>query len=95
MPPGFQSGSMQSQCWKTPVRFRFAVRSDWRRAGDLHREEVLGAARHMLGDVELVREEIALGVTKVGAIEPDVAQIEDAVEHEPAAHSGTATAIVR
>ena len=26
-PPGFQSGSRQSQCWKTPVRFRLAVSS--------------------------------------------------------------------
>ncbi len=27
MPPGFQAGSMQSQCWNTPVRFRLALRS--------------------------------------------------------------------
>ena len=27
MPPGFQSGSRQSQCWKTPVRLRLWVRS--------------------------------------------------------------------
>ncbi len=25
MPPGFQAGSRQSQCWKTPVRLRLAV----------------------------------------------------------------------
>ncbi len=27
IPPGFQSGSKQSQCWKTPVMFRLLVRS--------------------------------------------------------------------
>ena len=30
MPPGFQAGSIASQCWKTPVRLRLAVRSPGR-----------------------------------------------------------------
>ena len=29
MPPGFQSGSIQSQCWNTPVRLRLALRLFW------------------------------------------------------------------
>ena len=56
-------------------------------ARDLDREEVLAAPRHVLGDVELVREEVALGVTEVRAVEPHVPEIEDAVEDEPAARA--------
>ena len=36
-----------------------------------------------LGDLEGVREEVALGVAEVGAVEPHVARVEDAVEHQP------------
>jgi len=54
-------------------------------ARDLDREKVLAPPRHVLGDVELVREEVPLGVTEVCAVEPDVTEVEDAVEHEPGA----------
>ena len=52
--------------------FRFAVRSRLRRAGDLDREDVLGRQPRRAGDVERVGEEVALGVTEVGAVEPHV-----------------------
>ena len=54
------------------------------RARDLDREVVLGSVRELLGDLERVREEVALGVTQVGAVEPYVALVEEAVEGEPA-----------
>jgi hypothetical protein len=60
----------------------------WRTC-DLDREVVLGSVRELLGDLERVREEVALGVTQVGAVEPYVALVEEAVEGEPA--SGRAT----
>ena len=82
-PPGFQSGSRQSQCWKTPVMLRFAVRSVGRRARDLHREVVLAAGAQRLGDLEGVRGEVALGVAEVAAVEPHVALVEDPVEGQP------------
>ena len=43
--------------------------------------------RARLGDLEGVREEVALGVAEVGAVEPDVALVEDAVEHDPVARA--------
>ena len=83
MPPGFQSGSRQSQCWNTPVRLRLAVRSVWRSqatsTASTCSRPVAQAGRHLEG----VREEVALGVTEVGAVEPHVALVEDAVEHQP------------
>ena len=85
MPPGFHVSSRQSQCWKTPVRLRFAVLS---RCG----AHVTSTARtcsraigELRGDVEGVGDEVALGVADVGAVEPDVALVEEAVEDEPAA----------
>ena len=83
MPPGFQSWSSRSQCWNTPVRLRLAVRSVGPGAGDLEGERVLAGRGQGLGDLEGVGEEVALGVAEVGAVEPDVAGVEDAVEHEP------------
>ncbi len=50
-PPGFQVGSMQSQCWKTPVRLRLARRSCGWAAGDLDGEHVLGAEAGQVGDL--------------------------------------------
>ena len=78
-------GSMQSQCWKTPGDVALGLRSRWRRAGDLDGQQVLGAEAGEVGDLVGVREEVALGVAEVGAVEPDVALVEDAVEHEPVA----------
>ena len=45
MPPGFQPGSRQSQCWNTPVRLRLAVGSLGRLAGQLDGQDVLGRGR--------------------------------------------------
>ena len=81
IPPGFQSGSRQSQCWNTPVMLRLAVRSRLRGAGrPRRRARARVRAGERLGDLERVREEVALGVAEVGAVEPDVALVEDAVE---------------
>ena len=41
IPPGFQSGSMQSQCWKTPVRLRLARQVGRAGARHLDRQHVL------------------------------------------------------
>ena len=61
------------------------------------RRAALGVARHLDGedvvvaeprqrrDVEAVREEVALGIAEVGAVEPHVGLVEDAVERDPAA----------
>ena len=55
-----------------------------RRAADLDGEHVLGAGAQEITHLEGVGEEVALGVADVGAVEPDVAQIEEPVEDEPA-----------
>ena len=65
MPPGFQSGSRQSQCWNTPVMLRLAVRSARSAQSTSTREQVLGRRRRGLGHLELVGEEVALGVAEV------------------------------
>jgi hypothetical protein len=44
---------------------------------------VLGALGQPVGDLELVRGEVALGVAEVAAVEPHVALVEEAVEHQP------------
>ena len=52
-------------------------------------EHVLVADPRQRGDVERVRDEVALGVAEVGAVEQDVGLVEDAVErHPPAAALG-------
>ena len=83
MPPGFHVSSRQSQCWKTPVRLRLAVLS---RCGE-HVTSTASVcsvrAGEQLGDLEGVRGEVALGVADVGAVEPDVALVEEPVEGEP------------
>ncbi len=56
---------------------------DLRGAGDLDGEVVLLALAQGGGDLEGVRGEVALRVTEVGAVEPDVALVEEAVEGEP------------
>ena len=85
MPPGFQSGSRQSQCWNTPVMLRLAVRSD----GGVH---VTSTARwcslarpQRIGDLEGVGGEVALRVAEVAAVEPHVALVEEPVEGQPRA----------
>ena len=47
-----------------------------RRAGDLDRQHVLAGEARQAGDVEAVREEVALGVAEVGAVEPHVGLVE-------------------
>ena len=55
------------------------------RAGDLDGEVVLAAGAERVGDLEGVRREVALGVAEVGAVEPHVALVEEAVEGQPRA----------
>jgi hypothetical protein len=59
-----------------PLRVEVALRE----ARCLDREDVLATDPHQVGDVEAVREEVALGVTEVRPVEPDVGLVEDAVE---------------
>ena len=74
---------MQSQCWKTPVRLRLAVRSPGGEQTTSSGQEVLGPVPQLVGDLEGVAEEVALGVADVAAVQPDVGLVEDAVEHQP------------
>ena len=87
IPPGFHSGSRQSQCWKTPVKFRFAVRSVCG-AHVTSTASVCSVRCEVLGDVEGVGHEVPLGVAEVGAVEPHVALVEEPVEGEPRALGG-------
>ena len=79
---------MQSQCWKTPVRLRLALRSGGPGAGHLDRQQVVGAGRQRGGDLEGVGKEISLGVAQVLAVQPDVALVENAVEGQEPAPAG-------
>ncbi len=54
-----------------------------RAARDLRGKEVLGAGAKVFGDLEGVREEVALGVAEVRPVEPDIGLVEHAVEGEP------------
>jgi hypothetical protein len=49
----------------------------------------------VFGDVELVREEVALGVAEVRAVEPDIALIEEAVEEPEPGAAGPASSSKR
>ncbi len=56
--------------------------------GRLDREDVIGTGGHRIGDLEGVREEVALGVADVAAVEPHVALVEEAVEGQPRSAAG-------
>ena len=85
--PGSSSRSTASECWNRPVMLR---RPRVPRSG-LHVTSIgdhvvvtePGERRH----VEAVGEEVALGVAEVGAVEPHVGLVEDAVERDPAARA--------
>ena len=62
-----------------------AARAALRVAGHLDGQDVVVAEAGQRGDVEAVREEVALRVAEVGAVEPHVGLVEDAVERHPAA----------
>ena len=55
------------------------------RARDLHREHVLVVPPQRVGDLELVREEVALGGAQVVGVEPHVAEVEEPVEDDEGA----------
>jgi hypothetical protein len=57
-------------------------------ARDLDGQHVILPEARQGADVEAVREEVALRVTEVGAVEPDVGLVEDPVERDPAAGAG-------
>jgi hypothetical protein len=61
------------------------VHAGMRCTGDFDGEDVLFVELRECRDVEGVRKEVALTVTKVGAIEPHVGLVEDAVERDPTA----------
>jgi len=50
-------------------------------AGQLDGQDVLGAGPQLVGDLKGVGQEVTLGVPEVGAVEPDVALVEAALEH--------------
>ena len=51
--------------------------------GDFDRKKVFISLEHLLGYLELMGEEITLGVADVRAVEPHIALVEDAVEAKP------------
>ena len=51
--------------------------------GDFDGKKVFISLEHLLGYLELMGEEITLGVADVRAVEPHVALVEDAVETQP------------
>src|SRR4051812_28529465 len=63
--------------------FRLAI--ELRRAGDFHGEHMLGGEARQPGDVEAVREEVTLRVAEVGAVQPHVGLVEDAVQGDEVA----------
>ena len=81
-PPGLHCGSAASQCPKTPVTVRFAVRSRCGGHATSSASTCSVALPQRVGDLERVRHEVALGRAEVVAVEPDVAVVEDAVELE-------------
>src|SRR4051794_33465782 len=58
-----------------------------RRTGDLDGDDVLVTDAGECRDVERVRQEVPLGVTQIGAVEPEISLVEDAAEGEPPASS--------
>ncbi len=53
------------------------------RAGDLGGEDVVGSVSQGVGDLEGVGKEVALGVTEIVAVEPQVGLVEHTVECQP------------
>ena len=84
-PPGFQFAVDAVPVLEHAGDVALAAVTALRRAGHLDREHVLVAEPRQRRDVERVGEEVALGVAEVGAVEPDVGLVEDAVERHPAA----------
>ncbi len=56
-----------------------------RGAGDLDGEDVFVVEPAEIGDVEAVRDEVALRVAEIGTVEPHVALVQHAVERHPSA----------
>ena len=83
-PPGFQARSTASECWNSPVMLRRPRVPPLGVAGHLDGEHVVVAEAAQRRDVEAVGEEVALRVAEVGAVQPDVGLVEDAVERHPA-----------
>ena len=84
-PPGFQA--VDVECWKTPVMLRRPVVEVCGEHVTSTARTWSSANRDSVGDVERVREEVALGVAEVRAVEPHVGLVEDAVERDPASSS--------
>ena len=68
-----------------PGDVRAVVGARLRVAADLDGERVFAAEPRERGDVECVREEVALRIAEIGAVEPHIGLVEDAVEGDPPA----------
>ena len=56
-----------------------------RRHRDVDGETVLVGVVHQVRDLELVRDEVAVGVADIGAVEPDITLLGEPVQGDPAA----------
>ena len=56
-----------------------------RRHCDVDGETVLVGVAHQVRDLELVRDEVAVGIAHVGTVEPDITLLGDPVQGDPAA----------
>ena len=81
IPIGVQSIPVLEDTREVPLGRLVALR----RAVHLDGECVLGAEPCDGRDVERVREEVALGVAEIDAVEPDIGLVEESVEHQPLA----------
>ena len=83
-------GPRASQCWNRPVMLRPPAVPGPRCGAQVTSTASTWSSpsREQAGDVEAVREEVALGVAEVRAVEPDVGLVEDPVERDPATSSG-------
>lgn len=77
------------QGWAVWVLIHTGDCSPWtitrRRTGHFNSEDMIGAETTECCHIKGVRSEVALRVTEVGAVEPDIGLVEDAVELDPPA----------
>ena len=84
MPPGFHVAVEAVPVLEDAGDVALAAMARLGGAGDLDRDDVFVADARERRDVEHVGHEVALGIAQVGAVEPHVGLVEDAVERDPA-----------